>query len=174
MPVPVSDDTPSPLLLLLPLLSRFLTPPAHLSARLTKTQLLIVTALSYHESFHMSQLAAYLSFSKEQATRAAAPLVEAGLVERFAQLENRTRVFLRLTADGKNLADELRAQFSSQLKARVSASRAARAPRGRRNAGAAAVQNLTPILCCTCGLQRKDLHELFCQSLYCRRCSGDG
>ena len=70
----------------------------------------------------MSQLAAYLSFSKEQATRAAAPLVEAGLVERFAQLENRTRVFLRLTADGKNLADELRAQFSSQLKARVSAS----------------------------------------------------
>lgn len=116
MPVPVSDDTPSPLLLLLPLLSRFLTPPAHLSARLTKTQLLIVTALSYHESFHMSQLAAYLSFSKEQATRAAAPLVEAGLVERFAQLENRTRVFLRLTADGKNLADELRAQFSSQLK----------------------------------------------------------
>ena len=102
MPVPVSDDTPSPLLLLLPLLSRFLTPPAHLSARLTKTQL--------------------LSFSKEQATRAAAPLVEAGLVERFAQSENRTRVFLRLTADGKNLADELRAQFSSQLKARVSAS----------------------------------------------------
>ena len=90
MPVPVSDDTPSPLLLLLPLLSRFLTPPAHLSARLTKTQLLIVTALSYHESFHMSQLAAYLSFSKEQATRAAAPLVEAGLVERFAQSENRT------------------------------------------------------------------------------------
>ena len=58
MPVSVSDDTPSPLLLLLPLLSRFLTPPAHLSARLTKTQLLIVTALSYHESFHMSQLAA--------------------------------------------------------------------------------------------------------------------
>ncbi|MFQ8765307.1 MAG: hypothetical protein ACLR8U_01340 [Oscillospiraceae bacterium] len=57
-------------MLLLPLLSRFLTPPAHLSARLTKTQLLIVTALSYHESFHMSQLAAYLSFSKEQATRA--------------------------------------------------------------------------------------------------------
>ena len=109
MPVPVSDDTPSPLLLLLPLLSRFLTPPAHLSARLTKTQLLIVTALSYHESFHMSQLAAYLSFSKEQATRAAAPLVEAGLVERFAQSE-------------KNLADELRAQFSSQLKACVSAS----------------------------------------------------
>ena len=101
MPVSVSDDTPSPLLLLLPLLSRFLTPPAHLSARLTKTQLLIVTALSYHESFHMSQLAAYLSFSKEQATRAAAPLVEAGLVERFAQSENRTRVFLRLTADGK-------------------------------------------------------------------------
>lgn len=122
MPVPVSDDTPSPLLLLLPLLSRFLTPPAHLSARLTKTQLLIVTALSYHESFHMSQLAAYLSFSKEQATRAAAPLVEAGLVERFAQSENRTRVFLRLMADGKNLADDLRAQFSSQLKACVSAS----------------------------------------------------
>lgn len=100
----------------------FLRPPAHLSARLTKTQLLIVTALSYHESFHMSQLAAYLSFSKEQATRAAAPLVEAGLIERFAQSENRTRVFLRLTAEGKTLADELRAQFSSQLKARVSAS----------------------------------------------------
>ena len=122
MPVSVSDGAPSPLLLLLPLLSRFLTPPAHLSAKLTKTQLLIVTALSYHESFHMSQLASYLSFSKEQATRAAAPLVEAGLVERFEQPENRTRVFLRLSADGRALADELLAQFSEQLKSKVSAS----------------------------------------------------
>ena len=113
------DDAPSPLLLLLPLLSRFLMPPAHLSARLTKTQLLIVTALSYHESFHMSQLAAYLSFSKEQATRAAAPLVEAGLVERFEQPENRTKVFLRLTPEGASLAAELREQFSSQLRART-------------------------------------------------------
>ena len=122
MPHDACEGTPSPLFLLLPLLSRFLTPPAHLSAKLTKTQLLIVTALSYHESFHMSQLASYLSFSKEQATRAAAPLVEVGLVERFAQPENRTKVFLRLTESGRALAGELRAQFSAQLHARVSAS----------------------------------------------------
>ena len=122
MSASTSGEQPSPLLLLLPLLTRFLSAPAHISARLTRTQLLILTALSYRESLHMSQLASYLSFSKEQATRAAAPLVEAGLVERFEQPENRTRVFLRLTAEGKALADELRAQFSEQLKARVSAS----------------------------------------------------
>lgn len=118
---PVSEAKSSALLLL-PLLSRFLAPPAHMTARLTKTQLLIVTLLSSRESLHMSQLAAYLSSSKEQATRAAAPLVEAGVLERFEQPENRTKVFLRLTPEGKQLAEELVAHFSAQLRARAAQS----------------------------------------------------
>lgn len=119
MSASTSGEQPSPLLLLLPLLSRFLSPPAHLSARLTKTQLLILTALSHHGSLNMSQIASYLSFSKEQATRAVAPLAEAGLLERFEQPENRTKVYLRLTPDGALLAKELREQFSEQLHART-------------------------------------------------------
>lgn len=106
-------------LLLLPLLSRFLAPEYARQLHLTKTQLLIVTALSYRGSLNMSQIASYLAFSKEQATRAVAPLAEAGLVERFEQPENRTKVFLRLSPKGAQLADDLRAQFSSQLRARA-------------------------------------------------------
>ena len=119
MSASTSGEQSSPLLLLLPLLTRFLSAPAHMSARLTRTQLLILTALSYRESLHMSQLASYLSFSKEQATRAVAPLAELGLLERFEQPENRTKVYLRLTPEGASLAAELRAQFSSQLRART-------------------------------------------------------
>ena len=106
-------------LLLLPLLSRFLAPEYARQLHLTKTQLLIVTALSYRGSLNMSQIASYLAFSKEQATRAVAPLAEAGLVERFEQPENRTKVFLRLTPEGASLAAELREQFSEQLRART-------------------------------------------------------
>ena len=106
-------------LLLLPLLSRFLAPECARRLHLTKTQLLIVLALAYHGTLNMSQLAAYLCFSKEQATRAVAPLAQAGLLERFEQPENRTKVFLRLTPQGQALERELRQAFSSQLHQRA-------------------------------------------------------
>ena len=112
------ESTQSPLLLL-PLLSRFLTVDPAAQPHLTKTQLLILAALCYRGSLNMSQLAAYLSCSKEQATRAVAPLAEAGLLERFMQPENRTKVFLRLTDTGKAFACSMRAHFSEQLQARA-------------------------------------------------------
>ena len=111
-----SAEQTSPLLLL-PLLSRFLTADPAAQPHLTKTQVLVLTILSAYESIHMSQLASILSCSKEQTTRACAPLVEAGLVMRFAQPENRTKVFLRLTPEGHALSQMLRAQFSARLRA---------------------------------------------------------
>lgn len=118
---PVHDpDLDSPLFLLLPLISRLFTQDAHRpQPHLTKAQTLILLALASRGSLHMSQIASFLGSSKEQATRAVAPLADAGLVERFAQPENRTKVFLRLTPDGMQQVEGLHAQFSAQLRARA-------------------------------------------------------
>lgn len=118
---PVHDTDPdAPLFLLLPLISRLFAPdPARPQPHLTKAQILILLALASRGSLHMSQIASFLGSSKEQATRAVAPLADARLVERFAQPENRTKVFLRLTPDGMQQVENLHAQFSSQLRARA-------------------------------------------------------
>ena len=102
---------------------------------ITKAQLLIFSALSVSRELNMSQIASFMGSSKEQATRAVAPLVDKGLIERFVKNNARTYVFLRLTEDGqkaflrlhdnlddtfhelvhKSLADDELAEFSSAL-----------------------------------------------------------
>lgn len=67
----------------------------------TKTQLSIFALLSSRDSLTMKEVAGYISSSKEQATRAVAPLVDAGYVERFVDPANRTRIHVRLTAEGR-------------------------------------------------------------------------
>lgn len=59
------------------------------SMDLTKTQILILFALSGGRSLNMSQLSSYLASSKEQATRAVSPLVKDEYVTRFRSDENR-------------------------------------------------------------------------------------
>lgn len=73
------------------------------SMDLTKTQILILFALSGGRSLNMSQLSSYLASSKEQATRAVSPLVKDGYVERFRSDENRKMVYVKLTDKGASL-----------------------------------------------------------------------
>ena len=68
---------------------------------LTKTQLFILMALMRNQSLNMSQISIYIASSQEQATRAVAPLVTSGLLERFYDESNRKLVLVRLTEMGK-------------------------------------------------------------------------
>ena len=70
-----------PLLQLLPLTHRMIALAAiKKEYGLTKSQGIILMALFYRGTVCMSQIADYLSSSKEQATRAVAGMVEHGLV----------------------------------------------------------------------------------------------
>ena len=73
------------------------------SMDLTKTQILILFALSGGRSLNMSQLSSYLASSKEQATRAVSPLVKQEYVIRFRSDENRKMVYVKLTEKGNDL-----------------------------------------------------------------------
>ena len=91
------------------------------SIEFTRTQMLILFSLSSRDRLNMSQLSAYIASSKEQATRAVAPLVKHGLVERFRSEENRKKVYVQLTPKGQELIQKeqmlvkqrLSAQFQS-------------------------------------------------------------
>lgn len=73
------------------------------SMDLTKTQILILFALSGGRSLNMSQLSSYLASSKEQTTRAVSPLVKSEYVTRFRSDENRKMVYVKLTDKGNEL-----------------------------------------------------------------------
>lgn len=73
----------------------------------TKSQLILLIALLWKDSVTMKEAASYLSSSKEQATRAVAPLVESDLVERYTDPANRSYVHIRLTETGRALVLEI-------------------------------------------------------------------
>ncbi|MBQ9045114.1 MAG: MarR family transcriptional regulator [Oscillospiraceae bacterium] len=94
----------SPVFSLMTLLSRLvLTPRAHKDYGCTRMQLAVLSALALRGLLNMSQIAEFIGASKEQATRAVAPMVEAGYVERSVPEENRTHVDIRLTDAGRDL-----------------------------------------------------------------------
>ena len=68
--------------------------------RFTKYQIYLLIVLSRKKSMTMSQAAASLGCSKEQATRLVAALVDAGFIERLHSEENRKLVMIRLTKEG--------------------------------------------------------------------------
>lgn len=68
---------------------------------LTKNQISILLALMHHPYLSMSRLADYIPSSKEQATRAVAPLADNHYVERFQDENNRKLVLIRLTEKGR-------------------------------------------------------------------------
>ena len=71
--------------------------------RFTKYQFYLMMELSRGRSLTMSQAAASVGCSKEQATRMVSALVEAGYIERFHSETNRKLVIVRLTEEGENL-----------------------------------------------------------------------
>ena len=85
----------------------------------TKTQLIVLISVGRRKQLHMGQIAEYISSSKEQATRAVAPLVDRGLLERHSDPDNRTHVCVTLTAAGRALMDQCREDFTAELEERL-------------------------------------------------------
>ena len=73
----------------------------------TKSQLTLIMALLHKDSLTMKEAASYISSSKEQATRAVAPLVDKGLMERYTDPANRSYVHIQLTDTGRTLVLEM-------------------------------------------------------------------
>ena len=84
-------------------------------SNLTKTQLFILFSLMGKPSLNMSQIATYIASSHEQATRAVAPLVTSGYVERFFDESNRKLVLIRLTEIGNNFISFEKEQLIKNL-----------------------------------------------------------
>ena len=55
----------------------------------------------------MKEMAEFISTSREQATRAVAPLVDDGYVQRYISPDNRLHVHLKLTEKGQDYFDQL-------------------------------------------------------------------
>lgn len=64
----------------------------------------------------MSKLSKFIASSKEQTTRAVAPLVKEGLVERYVDEENRRYVYIRLSDQGIRMIQEAKQSFIRHLK----------------------------------------------------------
>lgn len=82
---------------------------------LTKTQLRILIILSSTKNLSMSQLADHLCISKEQATRAIAPLIQRNLVFRNTHDTNRRQLDIGLTNSGIALLTELKQEYLKNL-----------------------------------------------------------
>lgn len=82
---------------------------------LTKTHLRILLILSANKSLSMSQLANKLCISREQVTRAIAPLVHRRLVSRSIHDTNRRQLDVTLTNSGISLLSELKNEYIRHL-----------------------------------------------------------
>lgn len=85
--------------------------------QLTKTQFRILLILSTYPSLSMSQLSDKLSISREQATRAVAPLANRRLVSRCAHDTNRRQLDVTLTPDGQQLLDAIKSEYRKRMHA---------------------------------------------------------
>jgi len=81
----------------------------------TRSQLTLIMALLQKDSLTMKEAASYISSSKEQATRAVAPLVESGLLERYTDQVNRNFVHIQLTESGLQLVREMLTDFYDSI-----------------------------------------------------------
>lgn len=87
---------------------------------LTRTQFSILLTLAVKSPLTMSELAVYIASSKEQATRAVAPLVNEGYLERIQDESNRKLVLVRLTSEGKSIMEAKEKCFREAMAARIS------------------------------------------------------
>ena len=123
MTTEIREEGEIPLLGLVPLLNRLLDLNSIRQRNhdgLTKSQVLLLAAVSYRGSLNMTQTAESLSTSKEQATRAAAPLVDGGYLRRTEHRENRRAVYLELTDRGRDYMELLRTEVREELNEKLS------------------------------------------------------
>ena len=101
------EDTEIPLLRLIPLIYKVIDFNSQKKRYdLTKSQFIVLVALYSRGILNMTETSEFISSSKEQSTRAVAPLVEKGLVKRFELEDNRKRVYIELTESGKEFMQE--------------------------------------------------------------------
>lgn len=79
--------------------------------QITKSQRLVLLCLASGERLTMSRIAAFLSSSREQATRAVSALASAGLVVRNVDPANRSRVLVSLSETGQAAIEQYRQQL---------------------------------------------------------------
>lgn len=109
-----------PLLRLIPLTHRLLKLEDALKEfDLTKSQLYILAALYYRGCLTMTQVSESISSSKEQATRAVAPLVENGYIKRFELEKDHKHVYIELTDAGHQTIEAVRSQVISRFHERL-------------------------------------------------------
>lgn len=88
---------------------------------LTKAQADIMIGLSVMGPMSMTQVSEHIAASREQATRAVAPLVERGFVVKTRNPENRRVVTVELTEKGRRDFEEGRARIVEGLRERLDA-----------------------------------------------------
>lgn len=109
-----------PLLAVLPMIHRLVLSSGERSKAIhTKTQLIIFIILSVRKSLTMTEIASYISSSREQATRAVAPLVDSGYMERYVDPQNRTHIHIRLTDAGRTYWEERRERMRGIIDQRL-------------------------------------------------------
>lgn len=82
---------------------------------LTRTQQIILLALSLSKTLTMSQLAEKINTSNEQATRAVAQLVEMDFVERKQDTKNRRIINISLTDKAMNFLENTKNNIMDEL-----------------------------------------------------------
>lgn len=82
---------------------------------LTRTQQIILLALSLRKTLTMSQLAEKINTSNEQATRAVAQLVEMDFVERKQDTKNRRIINISLTDKAMNFLENTKNNIMDEL-----------------------------------------------------------
>jgi len=85
----------------------------------TRSQFTVFTVLAMEGELTMKRVARYIGSSQEQATRAVAPLADEGYVERRTDPANRTRVYIRLTDQGKRFVEDSQAVLTQCLSKKI-------------------------------------------------------
>lgn len=81
----------------------------------TRTQQIVLLALSVSGQMNMTQLATRINTSNEQATRAAAQLADMGFIRREHQAGNRRVVIISLTPEAEDFMKKMKAEIRDDL-----------------------------------------------------------
>ncbi len=82
---------------------------------ITRTQQIIMLSLSVSGTLNMSQLAAKINTSNEQATRAVAQLVDRGFIVRIQNPGNRRVINIRLTEEAQIFLNKMKYEIMDDL-----------------------------------------------------------
>ena len=81
----------------------------------TRTQQIVLLALSVSGQMNMTQLATRINTSYEQATRAVSQLVDMGFIRREHQPDNRRVVNITLTEEAEGFLKKMKAEIRDEL-----------------------------------------------------------